>query len=77
MTLESMYLQDNQEGFDAALGDTINYNKSILQRSDLHDEITNHSTVAFKQKLQEFKKSDEPITEPGSEYSSEVEAKPR
>ena len=39
INLESMYRVGNEEAFDAALNDTIQYNKTLLMRQELHAQI--------------------------------------
>ncbi len=40
INLDSMYRTNNREAFDAALEDTIEYNKAVLTRQALHAQIT-------------------------------------
>lgn len=48
ISLESMYLTNNEEGFDAALTDAIAYNKNILLRDNLHAQIKGNLVVEPK-----------------------------
>ena len=42
ITLETMYLTDNMSSFDTALQSTINYNKMLLLREQLHADVKVH-----------------------------------
>lgn len=45
LNLESMYRTGNEEAFDAALKDTIQYNKNLLMRQALHAQIRGEMPV--------------------------------
>lgn len=48
INLESMYLTNNKDAFDAAIKDAIEYNKSVLLRDNLHAQIRGNVPIEPK-----------------------------
>ncbi|MDP1601961.1 MAG: hypothetical protein Q8M03_01725 [Legionella sp.] len=63
INLESIYLTGNQTAFDAALDDSIQYNKTLLLRQNLHAQIKNKNPVDLQKlrEVQELNKLDDYI----------------
>lgn len=70
INLETLFLYNNEEGFNKALGDAITYNSQYLQRQRLNQDI---AFVGAHQDKTELAKTIDVITQKIEKYESEVD----